>query len=177
MLSRYWTIYNNNQSSIILGIVNFMKRISIILIALFPILFFCSCSKDDNVVDPNSPQGIKIALIGAWRTSMASSNWKIISIRPNGELKYDYVTKENLKEYTFNENTNTYYYSKDGYAWEYDPKSNAHWTYDESIQSISMYRDDGYYTFTYKVIMADDQKSWVGVDSKGNNYTFVKIEE
>ena len=100
-----------------------------------------------------------------------------IYIAPNGNLKYNYVTKEDLKKYTYDDKTNTYHYSSDGYGWTYDPNYNAHWAFDETTNSISMYRDDGYYAFTYKVTMNDDHNSWVGVDSKGATYTFTRVEE
>jgi hypothetical protein len=148
------------------------KNILFFLLGILPVLFFNSCSKDE---DSNS--SVKNSLIGAWKTSMSSSNWRSIYIAPNGNLKYNYVTKEDLKKYTYDDKTNTYHYSSDGYGWTYDPNYNAHWAFDETTNSISMYRDDGYYAFTYKVTMNDDHNSWVGVDSKGATYTFTRVEE
>ena len=113
---------------------------------MLSLALFDSCSKDDD-----SSSSVKNSLIGAWKTSMSSSNWRSIYIAPNGNLKYSYVTKENLKKYTYDEKTNTYYYSSDGYGWTYDPDYNAHWAFDETTNSISMYTDDGYYTYSYKV--------------------------
>ena len=141
------------------------KNILFFLLGILPVLFFNSCSKDE---DSNS--SVKNSLIGAWKTSMSSSNWRSIYIAPNGNLKYSYVTKENLK---YDEKTNTYYY----YGGTYNPEYNAHWTFDETVNSISMYTDDGYYAYSYKVTMNDDHNSWVGVDSKGNTYTFTRVEE
>jgi hypothetical protein len=149
------------------------KNVLFFLLGILPVLFFNSCSKDEE-----SNSNVKSSLIGAWKTSMSSSNWRSIYIAPNGNLKYNYVTKEDLKKYTYDDKTNTYhYYSSDGYGWTYDPNYNAHWAFDETTNSISMYRDDGYYAFTYKVTMNDDHNSWVGVDSKGATYTFTRVEE
>ena len=148
------------------------KNVLFFLLGILPVLFFNSCSKDE---DSNS--SVKNSLIGAWKTSMSSSSWRSIYIAPNGNLKYSYVTKENLKKYTYDEKTNTYYYSSDGYGWTYNPEYNAHWAFDETVNSISMYTDDGYYAYSYKVTMNDDHNSWVGVDSKGNTYTFTRVEE
>ena len=135
-------------------------------------MLFNSCSKDED-----TSSSVKKSLVGAWKTSMSSSNWRSIYIAPNGRLKYSYETKENLKEYTYDEKTNTYHYSSGGYGWTYDPEYNAHWAFDESTNSISMYTDDGYYAFSYKVTMNDDHNSWVGIDSDGRTYTFTRIEE
>ena len=148
------------------------KNVLFFLLGILPVLFFNSCSKDEE-----SNSSVKSSLIGAWKTSMSSSNWRSIYIAPNGNLKYNYVTKEDLKKYTYDDKTNTYHYSSDGYGWTYDPNYNAHWAFDETTNSISMYRDDGYYAFTYKVTMNDDHNSWVGVDSKGATYTFTRVEE
>ena len=41
----------------------------------------------------------------------------------------------------------------------------------------TLYDDDGYYAYSFKVTMNDDHNSWVGVDSKGNTCTFTKVEE
>ena len=148
------------------------KNILFFLLGILPVLLFNSCSKDE---DSNS--SVKNSLIGAWKTSMSSSNWRSIYIAPNGNLKYNYVTKENLKKYTYDEKTNTYYYLSDGYGWTYNPEYNAHWAFDETTSSISMYTDDGYYAYSFKVTMNDDHNSWVGVDSKGNTCTFTRVEE
>ena len=148
------------------------KNVLFFLLGILPVLFFNSCSKDE---DSNS--SIKSSLIGAWKTSMSSSNWRSIYIAPNGNLKYNYVTKENLKKYTYDEKTNTYSYGSDGHFLIYHPEYNAHWAFDETTSSISMYRDDGYYTYSFKVIMNDDHNSWVGVDTKGNTCTFIRVEE
>ena len=148
------------------------KTFFVILLGMLSLALFDSCSKDDD-----SSSSVKNSLIGAWKTSMSSSNWRSIYIAPNGNLKYSYVTKENLKKYTYDEKTNTYYYSSDGYGWTYDPDYNAHWAFDETTNSISMYTDDGYYTYSYKVTMNDDRNSWVGLDAKGKTYTFTRIEE
>ena len=138
-----------------------------------------SCSKNNEDEVPN----VKKSLIGAWKTSMSSSNWKTIFIKADGNLKYGYITKKDLEKYTYNEDDGTYYYyyvpegESVGYGWSYDPSSNAYWAYDEVGQTISMFTKDGYYAFTYKVVMSEDNNSWAGIDAKGNTYSFVKIEE
>ncbi len=144
------------------------KNVLFFLLGILPVLFFNSCSKDEE-----SNSSVKSSLIGAWKTSMSSSYWRSIYIAPNGNLKYNYVTKEDLKKYTYDDKTNTYH----GYGWTYDPNYNAHWAFDETTNSISMYTDDGYDAFTYKVTMNDDHNSWVGIDSKGATYTFTRVEE
>lgn len=151
------------------------------MMAILPAFIFISCSEDE-VFDPSSPKAVKKALIGAWTTSIKSSNWKTIEIRPNGGLKYNYYTKDKLlPSYygcKYDEKNNTYSFYDENYnSWTYDPESNAHWVFDESTQSISMYTDDGYYTYTFKVVMADDTKSWVGITQSGETAPFIKIEE
>ena len=53
----------------------------------------------------------------------------------------------------------------------------AKWTFNETDQTISMFTDDGYYAYTYKVSMSEDGKSWAGFD-QGNNktYSFTKLD-
>jgi len=91
------------------------------------------------------------------------------------------MTKENLKEYTYDEKTNSYRYTNTSeyytYTDIYYPGYNAHWAFNETTNSISMYTGDGYYAFTYKVTMNDDHNSWVGVDSAGRTYTFIRVKE
>lgn len=155
-----------------------MKRLVYLLwVMILPLLMFCSCSSNDE----EESSCVKTLLIGVWKTSMESSNWKTIRISPNGGLKYGYRTQEQLKNYTYDKDSNTYVYSweENGvpYGIIYDPADNAHWAFDETTQSISMYRDDGYYAYTYKVTMNENKNSWIGIDSDGRTYTFVRIEE
>ena len=155
-----------------------MKRLVYLLwVMILPLLMFCSCSSNDE----EESSSVKTLLIGVWKTSIGNSNWQTIRISPNGGLKYGYQTQEQLKNYSYDKESNTYVYS-----WEvngvphskiYDPADNAHWAFDETTQSISMYRDDGYYAFTYKVTMNENKNSWIGIDSDGRTYTFVRIEE
>lgn len=146
------------------------------LVVLLPLFILCSCSSDDSVTS------VKSSLIGVWKTSMQSSNWGTIAIHPNGKLKYDYLTKSQLEQYTFNSEKGTYYYQwtdKNGiiYGVEYDPNDNACWAFDEATQTISMYTESGYYSYSFKVVMNDDKNSWVGTDAKGRTYTFKRIKE
>ena len=152
-----------------------IKRYLLCILIVTSIGIFNSCSSDDS-----ESSSIKSSLVGAWKTSMG---WKTIKINPNGSMKYDYLTKEQLKKYNYNKETGMYWYrwtDNDGcgYGIEYDPSDNAHWAFDETTQTISMYRDDGYYSYTYKVTMNDDKKSWVGIDiSTNRTYTFTRIDE
>ena len=146
------------------------------LVILLPLFILCSCSSDDSVTS------VKSSLIGVWKTSMQSSNWGTIAIHPNGKLKYDYLTKSQLEQYTFNSEKGTYYYQWTGkngiiYGVEYDLNDNAYWAFDEATQTISMYTESGYYSYSFKVVMNDDKNSWVGTDAKGRIYTFKRIKE
>lgn len=150
-----------------------MERfVKVLCVMLLPLLMFFSCKSNDE-----GSSSVKSSLVGAWKTSIDSSPWKSIKINPNGKMRYGYVTKAALEKYTYNSETGTYIYSWDNCSVEYDPSDNAFWTYNETTQTISMYREDGYYSFTYKVTMSDDKNSWVGVDAKGKTYTFIRIEE
>lgn len=146
------------------------------LVILLPLFILCSCSSDDSATS------VKSSLIGVWETSMQSSNWKTIAIHPNGKLKYDYLTKSQLVQYTYNSEKGTYCYQwtdKNGiiYGVEYDPNDNAYWAFDENTQTISMYTESGYYSYSFKVTMNDDKNSWLGTDAKGRTYTFKRIKE
>ena len=91
------------------------------------------------------PMSVKTALIGEWNTSMRESNWKSINLKQNGTMEYGY------------------------------DRDNAYWAFDEASQTISMYTKDGYYAFTYKVVMSDGFNSWAGVDLvNGRTYSFVR---
>lgn len=92
------------------------------------------------------------------------------------------MTKEKLKKYSYDKDSNTYYYIwTDDYGQsfgiEYNPEDNAHWIFDEATQTISLYTDSGYYTYTYRVTMNEDNKSWIGKDEKGRTYVFTRINE
>jgi hypothetical protein len=91
-------------------------------------------------------------------------------------MKYGYMSNKELEDqgYVYEEEEGVYHLISGIYHIVYNPQSNAYWAFDETSQSISMYTEDGYYAFTYKVVMNNDLKSWVGIDSNGKTYTFVK---
>ena len=157
----------------LLNILNMKKIIATILVGVLVVMFLDSCSKDNE-----EPMSVRFALIGSWNTSMESSNWKSINIEPNGTMKYGYMSDKELKNkgYVYNEEEGVYNLIDGMYHVIYNPKSNAYWVFDENSQSISMYTESGYYTFTYKVVMNKDLNSWIGIDSNGKTYTFVKKE-
>ena len=152
----------------------YMKKI--ISVLFLGVLVACSLNSCSN--DNEEATSLKFALVGAWKTSMESSNWKSINIEPNGTMKYGYMSKEELEQegYVYDEEEGVYDLIEGMYHIVYNPQSNAYWAFDETSQSISMYTDSGYYAFTYKVVMNNDLKSWVGIDSTGKTYTFVKKE-
>ena len=115
---------------------------------------FVSCGGDDN-----EKKSVKQKLVGVWKTSMSSSNWRCIELESDGTLHYDLSVSENGEIiYSSLEETSPY---------------SAKWTYNETEQIISMYRDDGYYNYTYKVNMSDDGNSWVGYKPNGSGNTGV----
>ena len=132
------------------GILNFV-------LVLFVSVCICSCGKDD---DSNS---VRKQLEGVWKTSMRSDYWKRIELVGDGTLHYCLGIKNN----------NEYYY--DGLM-EY--RNKLYWTYNETDQTISMYRDDGYFSYVYKVNMAPDGNSWVGYEINGGKgtFTFTRVQ-
>ena len=111
-------------------------------------VFVLNSCSSDDNDDPN------VDFYGVWRTGgIYSRSWRYICIRPNGVVAYS----------------------------DYNQPSDfniAHWAYDKTTQIISMYRDDGYYAFAFKVIMSDDKKSWSGISTTdGKACSFVKVAE
>jgi hypothetical protein len=153
------------------NIRNMKKFIASLFMGFLGLILFSSCSEDNE-----ETLSVKTALIGAWNTSMESSNWKSINLEPNGTMKCGYMSPKELEEkgYLFNEEEGVYKLIEGMYLLTYSPQSNAYWAFDEASQTISMYTESGYYAFTYKVVMNNDLKSWVGIDSTGKTYTFVK---
>lgn len=157
------------------------KYLLLFFLIVSTIITLSSCSSS-NDVDPKSPEGIKSALVGVWKTTMSSSNWRTIYIMPGGKLKYEYITKDKLKNYTYNKETGLYTYEWEDelgetYVYKYDPSPDGYWTFDNNTQSIYMYSNDEYYKYAYKVVMNDDQNSWVGTNNKDRIDTFTRIEE
>ena len=75
------------------------KFITTLFVGFLGLVLLNSCSEDNE-----EPMSVKTAHIGAWNTSMESSNWKSINIESNGTMKYGYLSAEELEE--------------KGYVWE-----------------------------------------------------------
>lgn len=154
------------------------KYLLLSLTIILSILTLSSCSSDNG--EEKSSNNIKKTLIGVWKTSMESSNWRYVYIRPNGDIYYDNDSPEYSEKYGYKWDNNKGVFTYVGKETDTYPPTialdiNAHWAYDESTQSISMYRDDGYYAYTYKVVMSDDGNSWAGVDKNGKTFSFVRL--
>lgn len=138
--------------------MNWIKTHGLLILVVIALPLMLSCSSDDG-----SEDSVKHKLIGIWKTSMSSSNWKVIQLKSDGSLQYSMWVKSNGEIWG---------YSKEG--------TDAHWSYNETEQTISMYSDNGYYSYTYKVNMSDDGNSWAGytISSNGSTKTvsFIKIE-
>lgn len=148
---------------------NYCSWMTIIMMA-FVCISITSCGSDDDDVS------VKVQLIGLWKTSMGSSNWKYIKLDSDGVMYYgsnaENIDREVSVEMSPVVNGNT----PETKVTVGEKKSPyAHWSYNEKEQTISMYRDDGYYAFTYKVTMAVDGNSWAGYDSaSGKTYAFTR---
>lgn len=133
-----------------------------IYIAIFAMVCFASVSCGGNDDDDNDVS-VRQQLVGVWKTSMISSNWRLIQLESNGALHYSMSTNSNGEI-------------------SYDPLEGsnriARWTFNEKDQTISMYTDDGYYAYTFKVSMGADGKSWAGYDmSNYKTYSFTKLDD
>ena len=84
-----------NLTELEIPLNQFMKINASLFICVLFVLVQNSCSKDD---DKNETLSVKNALVGAWETSMESSNWKSISIESNGKMKYGYMSPKELEE-------------------------------------------------------------------------------
>ena len=111
---------------------------------------FTSCGSDDE-------PSVREQLVGVWKATMSSSNWKVIELKADGILEYSVQIKD------------------DGSIAYSSISDKAHWIYNESDQTITMYTEDRYYNFIYVVSMANDGNSWNGHDSSsGKTYSFIK---
>jgi hypothetical protein len=132
---------------------------SFILVLLATMII--ACSGDDNNNSSSSNGGnIKAQLIGIWKTSMSDNNLRYIKLEANGKLLFS-VSATGLKEIINNTSSNS---------------NKAFWSYNESENTISMYTG-GSYSYTCKVNMAADGKSWTGYDisNSSKTYTFIKV--
>lgn len=135
-----------------------MKKFVILLFAVIAQTLMTSCNNDDE-----SEASIKQKLVGIWKTSMSSSNWRVIELKSDGSIHYNMWVNDK------------------GEIWSYSiVGTDAYWSYNENDQTISMYGHDGYYAYTYKVNMSDDGKSWAGytINSNGSTTTisFTRLE-
>lgn len=111
-----------------------------------------ACGGDDE-------PSVKDQLVGVWRTTMESSNWKVIELRSDGSLVYSISIENGTVKYS------------DGY------QSKTYWIYNENDKTIRMYQDDNYYNFIYVVSMNKDGKSWNGTNpTSGKIYSFDRVE-
>ena len=154
-----------------------MKRKKILLLVAITLVFilsvgFVSCGSDNDDVTVNTQ------LIGLWKTSMGSSNWKYILLQNDGNMYYGGNAENIDREVTVSMEPVVNGNTPNSSVIVGDKKApNAHWSYNDSEQTISMYTDNGYYAFTYKVNMSVDGKSWAGYDSaSGRTYSFIKVE-
>ncbi len=116
---------------------------------------FVSCGSDDD------DTSVRNKLVGVWRTTMSSSNWKNIELKVDGTLEYNLKIKDD---------------GTIGYDPTHDqPNEKSYWLYNETDQTITMYTNDRYYNYIYVVSMSNDGNSWNGHDaSSGNIYSFIR---
>lgn len=131
----------------------------LLVLGVFPLLFACSSSDDDN--------SVKNQLVGVWKTTITSSNWKVIQLEANGKLHFGMKLDEDGVPHYSELESSTYH--------------EALWIYSEQDQIISLYSTDGYYSYTYKVSMSSDGKGWTGTPVSGSGstkaVTFTRIEK
>ena len=134
-----------------------MKKIKIwsmmmLAVMTLPLILACGGDNDDT--------SVRDQLIGIWSTTMTSGNWNLIELKADGSIEYNLHKKADGTIESSGLN-----HAKD-----------THWIYNESDQTITMYRDDNYYHYIYKVSMANDGNSWNGTDpSTGKIYSFMRI--
>lgn len=131
-------------------IKKYLGNLVVLFIATSICLTFNSCSKDDE-------DSVQNQLVGVWKTSMSSSNWKVIEIKADGTL---------LDAIAIRKDGTTYYWG-DG--------TPLYWIYNETDKTIRMYQRNNYYNYVFVVSMAKDGNSWNGHDSSnGKTYSFVR---
>ena len=133
------------------------KVLLLSVVAIFSVNFV-SCGGDDET------KSVKQKLVGVWKTSMSNSNWRCIELESNGTLHYGMSVSESGEiSYSSLEGTSNH---------------SAKWIYNEADQTISMFADDGYYNYNYKVNMSDDGNSWSGNKVSGGgdkNVAFTRV--
>ena len=127
-----------------------MKFLSTILLAVMTMSTMIACSGSDD----EDSSSITKQLVGIWRTSMTSINWKYIDIKADGSLIYGrYYGEGKIGE-----------------------SRNGNWIYNETDQTITLYSISADYNYVYKVSMAKDGNSWNGYDTAGKTYSFIRVE-
>ncbi len=137
---------------------NYLQFVTIVLVAMLSV-GFASCGDDDN---DSQEAKVKKQLVGVWYTSIRYSNWRYIELEPNGTLHFNMW---------LNDNKDKIFYSSQEY------QNNAHWVYNETDQTISMYADYGdENAYSFKVNMSADGNSWAGYnDGNLNTVSFKRI--
>ncbi len=130
------------------------RFVGLMLIAVMSFSFTACGGSDDE-------PSVRDQLVGIWKTTMSSSNWKLIELRSDGTIEYSLQRKSDgsINYSSFNNAKNT------------------HWIYNENDKTIRMYRDDNYYNYIYVVSMNKDGDSWNGSDpSTGKIYSFERVK-
>jgi hypothetical protein len=137
---------------------NLLKLMSIVLVAMLS-FGFVSCGDDDN---DSQEAKVKKQLVGVWYTSIRYNHWTYIELEPNGTLHFGLW---------LNDTKDKIFYSSQEY------RNNAHWVYNETDQTISMYADYGdENAYSFKVNMSADGNSWAGyTDGQSNTVSFKRI--
>ena len=130
------------------------RFVGLMLIAVMSFSFTACGGSDDE-------PSVRDQLVGIWKTTMSSSNWKLIELRSDGTIEYNLQRKSD----------GSINYSGLNHA------QNTHWIYNENDKTIRMYRDDNYYDYIYVVSMNKDGDSWNGsVPSTGKIYSFERVK-
>ena len=133
-----------------------MKRIIGNFMAMFCVAILClgiaSCSKDDS-----KETSVKEQLIGIWQNKLdnvPSSEFDYIELKSDGTFLCDlhphYTEKNTLENYH---------------------NHNGIWIYDEKEHTLAMTRSDGYWTYTFKIVMSDDGNTWSGYYTRKSGET------
>ena len=130
------------------------KNWSILILMALTMQLISSCGGDDETASTRDK------LIGIWKTTMSSRYWKCIELKADGSIIMTYV-KDNGEVWAKKNQGGKYY-----------------WNYSEKDQTIFMYSDDNYFSYTYKVFMADDGNVWTGhtLDSSSESYSFTRLK-
>lgn len=130
------------------------RFVGLMLIAVMSFSFTACGGSDDE-------PSVRDQLVGIWKTTMSSSNWKLIELRSDGTIEYCLQRQSD----------GSIYYPG------FNNAKDTHWIYNENDKTIRMYRDDNYYNYIYVVSMNKDGDSWNGSDpSTGKIYSFERVK-